>query len=272
MKNYFSLGKGAYRHCPIFEARSLLITFKTIYCLLLIIVCTFLKDNDNEILPTLLVNGSTRCDQMLDYKSFPNVFKSCLNNIHSWFYINWSFSKQPKCQQSFWATFESEFVAKSFQKSPNLVTLDGTLYSLTAWSSTTKNGLAYLVELVQRLLVLGGVSPPLPWQVDVDLGFDECQAVRDKANVSKALLHDHGRKVGTLRGVGGHFNTFQGDRVPFRFGQSEFSVRFLMENHSNCLMPIERGILKQRILTYFVWEVSLYGWSPVLRFLIQPIR
>ena len=122
-----------------------------------------------------------------------------------------------------------------------------------------KNGLAYLVELVQRLLVLGGVSPPLPWQVDVDLGFDECQAVRDKANVSKALLHDHGRKVGTLRGVGGHFNTFQGDRVPFRFGQSEFSVRFLMENHSNCLMPIERGILKQRILTYFVWEVSLYG-------------
>ena len=122
---------------------------------------------------------------MLDYKSFPNVFKSCLNNIHSWFYINWSFSKQPKCQQSFWATFESEFVAKSFQKSPNLVTLDGTLYSLTAWSSTTKNGLAYLVELVQRLLVLGGVSPPLPWQVDVDLGFDECQAVRDKANVSR---------------------------------------------------------------------------------------
>ena len=64
-----------------------------------------------------------QCDQMLDLKSCPNVFKSCLNNIHSSFYINRFFPKQPKSQQSFCATFEIEFVAKNFQKSPNLVTL-----------------------------------------------------------------------------------------------------------------------------------------------------
>ena len=64
-----------------------------------------------------------QCDQMLDLKSCPNVFKSCLYNIHSSFYINRFFPKQPKSQQSFCATFEIEFVAKNFQKSPNLVTL-----------------------------------------------------------------------------------------------------------------------------------------------------
>ena len=32
-----------------------------------------------------------QCDQTLDWKSCPNVSKSCLNNIHSSFYINWSF-------------------------------------------------------------------------------------------------------------------------------------------------------------------------------------
>ena len=29
-----------------------------------------------------------QCDQMLNLKSCPNVFKSCLNYIHSSFYIN----------------------------------------------------------------------------------------------------------------------------------------------------------------------------------------
>ena len=33
------------------------------------------------------------------------------------------FYKISQSQQSFWATFEGEFVAKNFQKSPNLVTL-----------------------------------------------------------------------------------------------------------------------------------------------------
>ena len=36
---------------------------------------------------------------------------------------NWSFSKQPKSPPSFWAIFVCEYVAKNFQKSPNLVTL-----------------------------------------------------------------------------------------------------------------------------------------------------
>ena len=43
--------------------------------------------------------------------------------MHSIFYINWLFSKWRNSQQSFWATVESEFVAKNFQKSPNLVIL-----------------------------------------------------------------------------------------------------------------------------------------------------
>ena len=55
---------------------------------------------------------------MLDYKSFPNCVKSILNNFPRSFYINWLFSKQLKCQQSFWATFESEFVAKNFKNRP----------------------------------------------------------------------------------------------------------------------------------------------------------
>ena len=40
----------------------------------------------------IVVEG-VQCDQMLNLKSCPNSFKSCLNNIHSSFYINWSFSK-----------------------------------------------------------------------------------------------------------------------------------------------------------------------------------
>ena len=53
----------------------------------------------------------------------PNVFKSCPNNIHISFYINSATSKYPKSRKSFSATVESEFVAKNFKKSPNLVTL-----------------------------------------------------------------------------------------------------------------------------------------------------
>ena len=37
--------------------------------------------------------------------------------------MNWSLSKYPNIQKSFWATFVSEFEAKKFQKSPNQVTL-----------------------------------------------------------------------------------------------------------------------------------------------------
>ena len=71
--------------------------------------------------PVVVVD--VQCDQMPDIKSCPNVFKSCLNNFQTSFYIYWSFSKKPKSQQSFGATFDSEFVAKNFRKSPNLVTL-----------------------------------------------------------------------------------------------------------------------------------------------------
>ena len=37
---------------------------------------------------------------MLDLKNCPNIPQSCLNKIHGSFYKNWSFSKQPKIQQS----------------------------------------------------------------------------------------------------------------------------------------------------------------------------
>ena len=49
--------------------------------------------------------GCVQCDQMLDQKSFSNSLKSCLNNIHICFYVNWYSSKSPKSQQPFWATF-----------------------------------------------------------------------------------------------------------------------------------------------------------------------
>ena len=67
--------------------------------------------------------GREQRDQMLELKSYPNVSKSCLNNIHSSFYTNWTISKYPKSHQTFWDTFVSKFVDKNIQKSPNLVTL-----------------------------------------------------------------------------------------------------------------------------------------------------
>ena len=67
--------------------------------------------------------GREQHDQMLELKSYPNVSKSCLNNIHSSFYTNWTISKYPKSHQTFWDTFVSKFVDKNIQKSPNLVTL-----------------------------------------------------------------------------------------------------------------------------------------------------
>ena len=35
----------------------------------------------------IIVEG-VQCDQMLNLKSCPNSFKSCLNNIHNSFYMN----------------------------------------------------------------------------------------------------------------------------------------------------------------------------------------
>ena len=67
--------------------------------------------------------GREQHDQMLELKSYPNVSKSCLNNIHSSFYIKWSFSKWTTSHQSFLATFVSTFVDMNGQKLPNLVTL-----------------------------------------------------------------------------------------------------------------------------------------------------
>ena len=64
-------------------------------------------------------SSGTRCWSKKVAQLFPKVAK----NIHSSFYTNWSFSNETKSKQSFWATFVSKFVAKNFQKSPNLVTL-----------------------------------------------------------------------------------------------------------------------------------------------------
>ena len=55
-------------------------------------------------------------------------------NIHSSFYIIFSFSNWPKCHQSVWATFVSKFVAKNLQKLPYLVTLLVTEYTLVTRS------------------------------------------------------------------------------------------------------------------------------------------
>ena len=63
-----------------------------------------------QIMQTLY--DCNQCDQTLDLKSCPNVSKSCLNNIHSNFYINWPFSNV----NNFWATFVSEFVVKELSK------------------------------------------------------------------------------------------------------------------------------------------------------------
>ena len=64
-----------------------------------------------------------QCDQTLDLKSCPNVFKSYLNNIQSSFTLIDRFLNGPKVHNHLKATFVSEFVVKNFQKSPNLVAL-----------------------------------------------------------------------------------------------------------------------------------------------------
>ena len=63
--------------------------------------------------PVVVVD--VQCDQMPDIKSCPNVFKSCLNNFQTSFYIYWSFSKKPKSQQSFGAIIESDFLARTLK-------------------------------------------------------------------------------------------------------------------------------------------------------------
>ena len=59
-----------------------------------------------------------QCDQILEQKSCTTVSKRCRNTIQSSFYINWSFSNDPKSHLSFWATFVGKFVAKNFQNRP----------------------------------------------------------------------------------------------------------------------------------------------------------
>ena len=46
------------------------------------------------------------------------------------FYINWSFTKQPKRKHSFWATFVSKFGTENFKKSPNLIWSHGLLVKM----------------------------------------------------------------------------------------------------------------------------------------------
>ena len=72
---------------------------------------------------SLFAINSFQCDQMMELKGSPNVYKSCPNSWNRSSYINLSFSKGPKSQQSFRATLVSKFVTKNFQKSPKLVTL-----------------------------------------------------------------------------------------------------------------------------------------------------
>ena len=66
-----------------------------------------------------------QCDQMLVLKSCPNVSKSCLNNIHSSFTLIDLCQSRPKVNNLLGLPLVSEFVAKNFQKSPNLATLIG---------------------------------------------------------------------------------------------------------------------------------------------------
>ena len=95
----------------------------------------------------------------------------------------------------------------------------------------------YLVKLVHGLLVLLRVASSLPGQIDIDLGSDEREAVRDEAKVGEAVLHHHGREVGALRGVRGHLDPFQGHRVPLSLHQRELSIGLLKIDRTS-------GILK----------------------------
>ena len=56
-------------------------------------------------------------------KSSPNVPKSCPQSGNSSFYLRMIFLKLHKKFPIIWATFVKKFVTKTFQKSPNLVTL-----------------------------------------------------------------------------------------------------------------------------------------------------
>ena len=75
-------------------------------------------------------------------QSRQNASKCCPNSSHTSFYIQWSFTKYPKKSPIFWATFVRKFVTKSFQKSPNLVTLKASqisfLYALGPFVQTFK--------------------------------------------------------------------------------------------------------------------------------------
>ena len=93
-------------------------------------------------------------------KNCPNISKSCLNNIHSVLYINWSFSKQPKSQQSFWIVFIGKYVAKNFQKSSNLVTLFGTHFG--------KKKIMFMIELKAKSYLMSNLN----WRGFIDLWVD----------------------------------------------------------------------------------------------------
>ena len=56
-------------------------------------------------------------------KRLPNCFHKLPKVSSAVFTLIDLFQNSPKSQQSFWATFVSEFIAKNFLKSPNLVTL-----------------------------------------------------------------------------------------------------------------------------------------------------
>ena len=67
----------------------------------------------------------TRCLSKNEAKIFLNVAQIIAASVYTSVDI---FQSGPKSHHSYFATFKSKYVTKNFQKSPNLVTLNGGVY------------------------------------------------------------------------------------------------------------------------------------------------
>ena len=67
-----------------------------------------------------LMTSVTRCKSKKEVQMFLKVAQIVAASVYTYSGL---FSKLLKSHQSFWATFISKFVAKNYQKSPNLATL-----------------------------------------------------------------------------------------------------------------------------------------------------
>ena len=74
----------------------------------------------NSIPPSHTV---TQCDQMLDYKVAILPQKGCLKCSHRSFPFKSDVFKLAKKSPDIWATLTRKWIAKNYEKSPNLVTL-----------------------------------------------------------------------------------------------------------------------------------------------------